>query len=156
MRTEQIEPFIDAAVGMFRDLLGMESEHSSPYIVEENDEGDWDISGVIGIGGDTRGALAISFSSEVAAELTGQLVGRSVLADDPDVADAVGEMASIVAGNAKKGLERYRLTLTTPSIQRRADRRLALPTETSIFGIPFLLPAGKIRLSVGLESMTAL
>jgi chemotaxis protein CheX len=156
MQTAQIEPFIDAAVGMFRDLLGMDSEHSSPYYLEENDEGDWDISGIIGIGGDTRGAIAISFTAEVAAELTGRLVGRSVAADDPDVADAVGEMTSIVAGNAKKGLEQFRLTLTSPSIQRGADHPLALPTEASVVGVPFRLPAGKIRLSVGLENIISM
>lgn len=153
MQIAHIEPFIDATVAMFREMLGMEVEYLTPYLLDKDSKHDWDISGIIGIAGDAKGVVVISFSATLAAEVTSQLVGREVAADDPDVVDAVGELVNIVAGNAKKGLEQYRLNISLPSIVRGVNHRVAWHTDASIVGIPFRVSAGKFHLSVGLEKI---
>lgn len=153
MDIAHIEPFIDATVGMFREMLGMEPEYLTPYILPKDSNHGFDISGIIGIAGDSKGVVVISFNSELARFITSQLVGKEIGDDDPYIVDAVGELVNIVAGNAKKGLEEYRLNISLPSIVKGFDHRVAWPTETPIVGIPFKLPQGRFHLSVGLENI---
>lgn len=153
MKIEHIEPFIQATVGMFKTMLDMDCEYLTPYLLNKSAEHDWDISGIIGIAGDSKGVVVISFTSELAAEATSRLVGRKVSADDPDVVDVVGELVNIVAGNAKKGLEQYRLSISLPSIVRGVDHKVAWQSDIPIVGIPFKTEMGRFHLSVGLENI---
>jgi len=153
MKIEHIEPFIEATVGMFKTMLGMDCEYMTPYLLDRDGQPDWDISGIIGIAGDSKGVVVISFTAELAAEATSKLVGKQVEEDDPDIVDVVGELVNIVAGNAKKGLEQYRLSISLPSIVRGPDHQIAWPSETPIVGIPFKTETGRFHLSVGLENI---
>jgi chemotaxis protein CheX len=151
MNLEHIEPFIHATVTVFRELFREEPEYLNPYILNRTEPGTWDISGIIGIGGDSKGAVVVSLSDRLATLLTSTLVGHEVDPGHPDVVDAVGEAVNIIAGNAKKGLEQYRLTISLPSIVRGADHSVQWPSDIPIIGIPFKMPSGRFHLSVGLE-----
>jgi chemotaxis protein CheX len=153
MDLEYIEPFITATTGVFRDMFKEEPEYLNPYLLDRKNPGEWDISGVIGIAGDTKGAVVVSLSAELSALLTSRLVGHAVTPDDPDVVDAVGEVVNIIAGNAKKGLEQFRLSISLPSIVRGKDHSVAWQSEIPIIGIPFKVPSGRFHLSVGLEKI---
>lgn len=156
MEIGQVEPFIDATVGMFKSMLGMDCEYLTPYILNRDPKEDWDISGIIGIAGDSKGVVVISFSEALALEATSRLTGRRVEAGDPDVIDTVGELVNIVAGNAKKGLEQYRLSISLPSIVRAVDHQVAWRSNIPIVGIPFRAPYGKFHLAVGLENVVGI
>ncbi len=153
MHIEHIEPFIEATVGLFRNMLFMEVEYLTPYLLNRESHHDWEVSGIIGIAGDAKGVVVISFSAKLAAMLTSKLVNRQVEADDPDVIDAVGELVNIIAGNAKKGLEQYRLSISLPSIISGLDHRISWQSEVPIVGIPFKVAGGSFHLSVGLENV---
>jgi len=153
MHIEHIEPFIEATVGLFRNMLSMEVEYLTPYLLNRESHHEWEVSGIIGIAGDAKGVVVISFSAKLAAMLTSKLVHREVESDDPDVIDAVGELVNIIAGNAKKGLEQYRLSISLPSIVSGPDHRIAWQSEVPIVGIPFKVAGGSFHLSVGLENV---
>jgi len=153
MHIEHIEPFIEATVGLFRNMLSMEVEYLTPYLLNRESHHEWEVSGIIGIAGDAKGVVVISFSSNLAAMLTSKLVHRQVEPDDPDVVDAVGELVNIIAGNAKKGLEQYRLSISLPSIVSGLDHRISWQSEVPIVGIPFKVAGGSFHLSVGLENV---
>ena len=153
MNINHIEPFIEATVGVFRELFGLEPEYLNPYLVQKDDRNEWDISGIIGIGGDSRGVVVVSLSGQLAAALTAKLVGGPVQLDDPDIVDAVGEIVNIIAGNAKKGLEQYRLEISLPTIVKGPDHRIAWQQNVPIIGIPFKIPMGRFHLSIGLENI---
>ncbi len=155
MKIQHVEPFIEATVGVFRDMFGIVPEYLNPYLVNRADKNDWDISGIIGISGDSKGVVVVSLSASLAAALTSQLTGRPVAANDPDIIDAIGEMVNIIAGNAKKGLEQYRLDISLPSIVCGPDHIIAWQASVPIVGIPFKIPEGKFHLSVGLENIVS-
>jgi chemotaxis protein CheX len=155
MNIKHIEPFVEATVAMFRDMLGMEPEFLTPHLLDRSARQDWDISGIIGIGGDSKGVVVISFSAALVREITGRLVGRPVALDDPDVVDAVGELVNIIAGNAKRGLEDYRLNISLPSIVRGNEHQVAWQSDVPIVALPFRVGELKFNLSVGLENIIA-
>ena len=153
MHIEHIDPFIEATVGLFRNMLSMEVEYLTPYLLNRESHHEWEVSGIIGISGDAKGVVVISFSSDLAAMLTSKLVKGQVNAEDPDVIDAVGELVNIIAGNAKKGLEQYRLSISLPSIVSGLDHHISWQSEVPIVGIPFKVAGGSFHLSVGLENV---
>ncbi|MBU0935007.1 MAG: chemotaxis protein CheX [Spirochaetes bacterium] len=133
-------------------MFGLEPDFLNPYLLQRDDRNEWDISGIIGIGGDSKGVVVVSLSGELAQALTAQLLGGGVATDD-DVVDAVGELVNIIAGNAKKGLEEYRLDISLPSIVRGPDHKIAWQQNVPIIGIPFKIPLGRFHLSIGLENI---
>lgn len=147
-----IEPFLEATVGVFRDLFGEEPECLNPYLLGRADKHEWEMSGIIGIAGDSKGVIVVSFARSLAKSLTAILTGAAEVSED-DMIDAVGEIVNIVAGNAKKGLEQYRLNISLPTIVSGKDHAIAWPADTPIVGIPFKLSNGKFHLAVGLQDI---
>jgi len=62
------------------------------------------VSGMVGMTGLYKGALAIHASLEVAKKITSQMLFMDVDEVNEDVLDAMGEMANMLAGNMKAAL----------------------------------------------------
>ncbi|RPJ05384.1 MAG: chemotaxis protein CheX [Spirochaetaceae bacterium] len=154
MDIKYINPFINSTTNVFEDFFKVSPVVQKPYIVRSNEDHEWDVSAIIGIAGETRGAVVISFTEDLATLLTSKLVGRQITTIDDDVVDTIGEIVNIIAGNAKKGLEEYRLMISLPSIIKGKNHQIAWPVKNlPIVGIPFKTDFGPFTLSVGLENI---
>ena len=139
---------------MFREFVGMKAEAKMPYFMEK-EEGEWDISAIIGLTGEARGAVVISLKQELAIKITSVLTGAEYTKLDDDVVDAVGEIINIIAGNVKQELEdAFRLIISLPTIVKGKEHSIAWPdSQARIICIPFVISgAGSFTLSVALES----
>jgi chemotaxis protein CheX len=149
-----IEPFINAANNAFMEMLRMEPTVEKPYLMAPEAIKEWNISGVIGIAGEARGVVVLSFYDEMAIGITERLTGKVIRNFTDDVVDAVGELVNIIAGNAKAGLEDYKLMISLPSIIQGEHHKIWWPTSKyPIIGIPFSTGMGRFHLSVGLENI---
>jgi CheY-specific phosphatase CheX len=69
----------------------------------------FEVSGIIGMTGSTRGNIVLSFPIEMARRLTAFLLGVGP-GEDPnerDIADCIGELSNIVAGNLLTLLDQH-------------------------------------------------
>ncbi len=154
MDKKYIMPFVEAAEAVFMDFFNEKPKLLNPYLIKKTETVDWDISGVIGIAGQTRGVVVISFSNDMACSLTSKLIGSPVSEINDDVIDTIGEVVNIIAGNAKKGFETYRLMISLPSIVKGSSHKISWPgKDVPIIGIPFSIEAGDFILAVGLENI---
>ncbi|MBN2617862.1 MAG: chemotaxis protein CheX [Spirochaetales bacterium] len=154
MDTKYIEPFIEATINVFREFYKEEPILRSPFLFDKEENLGWDLSAVIGIAGETKGVVSISFPKNLIIQLTEKLVGHEIDSLNDDVIDSTGEIVNIIAGNAKKGLEQYRLVISLPSIVEGPDHKIAWPTSSMpIITIPFDTSLGPFHLSVGLEDI---
>ncbi|MEM5948332.1 chemotaxis protein CheX [Spirochaetia bacterium 38H-sp] len=154
MEKAQIIPFIEATLGACKDFFGTTAQVGVPYLMSKEDSNSWDVSAFIGISGDSKGLVVISFPADVACKLTSMLVGTDINDVNDDVVDTIGEAVNIIAGNAKKGYESYRLSISLPSVTKGKNHKLAWPDFSSpIIGIPFTTDAGEFLLSVALEEI---
>lgn len=154
MDIKYITPFVDATRHIIKDFFDVEPEPLNPYLMKRDDPHRWEISAVIGIAGETRGVVVLSFYEDLAYTLTKKLTGVEVDGTESDMVDTIGEVVNIVAGNAKKGLEQFKLVISLPSIIRGEGHHIAWPgTGVPIIGIPFKTPYGEFHLSVGLENI---
>lgn len=153
MSIRYIEPFVEAALRVFEEFFQETPKPGKPYLFQRDEHRSWDLSALIGIGGDSRGVVAILMTSDLAANLTSVLTGSPTTAADEDAIDAIGEVVNIIAGNAKKGLEQYVLTISLPSIVRGSVHNICWPSKIPIIGVPCETRFGEFLLAVGLENI---
>lgn len=154
MNIRSITPFIEAVNGAFDQMFELQPRALTPYLAKKDEILDWDISGIIGIAGEARGLVVLSFPSSLAQELTSLLTGTIKTSMDDDVIDTVGEIVNIIAGNAKKGLEEFRLLISLPTIVQGSHHQVTWPSgPIPIITIPFSTARGHFSLSVGLENI---
>ncbi|MCL2793171.1 MAG: chemotaxis protein CheX [Spirochaetaceae bacterium] len=153
-----IQPFIDVTKSTFSTFIGTELSVGRPFFKEKNEINEWDISGIIGLSGEARGAVVISMRTGLAARLTGMLTGKQHEVIDEEVVDAIGEIVNIIAGNAKKGLEEiFRLVISLPTIVQGQRHQIKWPQgQTRIICIPCnVFESETFILSVAIESMNS-
>ena len=140
MDARYINPFIKSIRNVFKTMLSVDVTVGKPH-VKEGDAARPDVSGVIGFSGDASGSVVLSFSSEVALKIASTFAGIEMQIDHDDFADAIGELANMVAGGAKSEFEGLSVSISLPSViigaGHRVSRsvcypRLVIPCETSL------------------------
>ena len=150
-----IQPFIKVCINVFKEFAGWEAEARLPYFMERDEPGEWDISGIIGLTGEARGAVVISLKQDLAMNLTSVLTGNKYNKIDEDVIDAVGELINIIAGNVKQELEEsFSLIISLPTIVKGKEHSINWPdSQTRVICIPFVISkTDSFILSVALEA----
>jgi len=124
--------------------------------MEKDDPNEWDISAIIGLTGEARGAVVISMKQDLAIKLTTILTGNDYNSLDDDVIDAIGELINIIAGNVKQELEEaFRLVISLPTIVRGKEHSINwTDNQTRVICIPFTASKKEsFTLSVALEAV---
>jgi chemotaxis protein CheX len=153
---QYIQPFIDVCRNVFKEFIGCELVVERPFFSEPAMTNEWDLSAVIGLTGEARGAVVISMKTELAIRLTDILTGSQHYMLDEDVVDAIGEIINIIAGNAKKGLEEsFRLVISLPTIIEGNKHSIKWPNnQARIICIPFnIFEKDLFFLSVAIEAV---
>ena len=152
MKKEYIMPFVEATQNVFQEFFGVIPELGTPYIVKKEETSNWDVSGIIGIAGESKGVVVLSINEKLAISLVSKLTGKRASIVDDDVVDTIAELTNIIAGNCKKGFEEYRLKISLPSVIKGKDHAVFWPKhDIPILSIPFSVPEGNFMLFVGLE-----
>ena len=152
---QYVQPFIDVCKNVFKEFVGLVINPSRPYFAETDSLKEWDISAVIGLTGEARGAVVISMKKELVLKLTDMLTNTKHEKIDDEVVDAIGEIINIIAGNAKKGLEKdFHLIISLPTIIQGQNHVIKWPqSQTRIICIPFSsLENDTFNLSVAIET----
>ena len=154
---EYIQPFIKVTEEVFRDFCKTETKAGRAFFVTKNEfENNWDISGIIGLSGEVKGAVAISLKEVTAFGITKILTGAEYKNVDSDVADVIGEIINIIIGNVKNVFEqKHRVKISMPAIIRGKAHSIVWPTERArIICIPFsIFTDQEICLSVAVEQV---
>ncbi|MDR2630943.1 MAG: chemotaxis protein CheX [Spirochaetaceae bacterium] len=151
-----IQPFIGVCKKVFKEFVGCELSEERPYFAEKETVNDWDISAVIGLTGEARGAVVISMKKNLALQITDILTGTEHTELDDETVDAIGEIVNIIAGNVKKDLEEsFRLIISLPTIVQGKEHVIKWPSgHTRIICIPFnTFENQTFVLSVAIESL---
>ncbi|MDR1587318.1 MAG: chemotaxis protein CheX [Treponema sp.] len=153
---QYIQPFIAVCKNVFKEFIGADLTEGRPYFAEKESVNEWDISAVIGLTGEARGAVVISMRKRLVLKITDMLTGVTHREIDSEVVDAIGEIINIIAGNSKKGLENdYRLVISLPTIVQGKDHSIKWPnSQARIICIPFnIFGDDEFSLSVAIESV---
>jgi chemotaxis protein CheX len=153
---QYIQPFIDVTKNTFKEFVGTEVNVGRPFFQQKEAANEWDISAVIGLSGEARGAVVIGMKAALAIKLTDILTNTKHSSTDDEVVDAIGEIVNIIAGNVKKELEEaFRLVISLPTIIEGKGHQIKWPHDQArIICIPFtIFDSETFVLSVAIESL---
>ena len=141
MDVRYINPFVSAVQHVFKTMLDL-GIFVSKATIRGKDQPASAVSAVIGLSGPVTGTVALCFSKQVAVRVASAFTGKSLSIYEPDeLADALGELANMVAGQAKVKLPPSGITVSLPYVivggQHRVVERplspiLLLPCDSAL------------------------
>lgn len=150
MKAKYINPFLTASVNLFRNYLGLRCSSGTPYL-NKDPQKLHEVSGLIGLAGETVGAVVLSFNRPTAIEIASLMAGTRYTDLSDEVIDVVGELVNIVAGNAKKDLLDYRISISLPGVLVGSNSQIKWPSNVPVITIPFESDAGEFTVNVSLK-----
>lgn len=155
MKVEHINPFLKAVTNTFATMLSADA-HRGELTLGDPKQRTYPISGLIGLSGKASGMVVINLSTEVALRAASMMLMDDLKEVDEDVLDAVGELANVIAGQAKTELEQYQLSVGLPNVITGEGHEVRFPSNTPPLAVPFKTDFGPLRLEVGFEPATEL
>ena len=144
-----IAPFVSSIRAVFSTMVGVETTVQRPYL--KNDEThSFAVSSIIGFSGQVVGSVTLSFQEETAKKLVAKFAGAELGIHDPDFADAVGELANMVAGAAKKDLGGA-ASITVPSVVIGSGHNIARLRDVPCVVVPCTSPLGDFTVEVSIK-----
>lgn len=145
--------FVQSVESLFAEMFNIPVSNADAQI-KAADEPWLDITGTIGMTGSLSGAMALTFDRLAAEGVAAELLGKSIDFDSEDIADAVGELANIVAGKAKSMLNTDgTMSITCPTVTRGSCITHLNP-GCDVISIEFDCLLGRIRLEFSLKAMS--
>lgn len=128
---ELIDPFIKSTKETFATMAGLDVQMEKLRIRDKNAQNNVAISGIIGLSGDIQGVMILEFPIETALAVVSKFIGETITVIDEDVHDAVGELANIISGNAKKNLRGFNVSIGLPTVVEGSDYTLHLSKDAN-------------------------
>lgn len=150
MQVKYINPFLAASVNLFKNYLGSELSNETPFVNKEPCDLD-EVSAIIGLSGDVIGAVVLSFDRETAIKIVSKFAARQYVGLSSEVIDGVGELVNILAGNAKKDLNEFRIDISLPGVITGSKSKINWPSDVPVITIPFKSDMGKFNISVSIK-----
>ena len=146
---ELIAPFAAAVREVFQTMVGVETTVGRPYrkVGTAPTHG---VCGIIGFHGQIAGSVVVSFSDTAAEKLASAFVGTELKRSEPDFADAIGELANMIAGCAK-GKVGTVASISTPSVVI-GGYTVAQPSSVPCVVIPCTCVHGEFTIEVSIKA----
>ncbi len=154
MKVEWINPFIVATKDTCQTMLALDVIQGKPELLSTKNN-DKDVSGVIGISGSLKGAVVIGFPKEAALSFVSGFLGEKMTSLGPDVSDAIGELANIIVGYAKKYFQESDLEISLPTVIRGDKHMITMPKGVTVVRIPFSSKLADFSIEVGIKDAEA-
>ncbi|MGF1635422.1 MAG: chemotaxis protein CheX [Phycisphaerae bacterium] len=146
-----IVPFVNAVRNVFKTMVHVETRIERPH-VKGCPAATYDVSGIIGFSGDLIGSVVVSFQTSAAIKLVESFAGIVYEADDPDFADAIGELANMVAGAAKKDLG-VNSSISTPSVVLGTGHSVARLSDVPCLVVPCRTDVGDFAVEISIKQV---
>jgi chemotaxis protein CheX len=138
MDARYINPFLGAASNALDIMAGVKIQRGTPF-VRDKFQALADMSGIIGFAGDSQGAVILSFPFDLAKLVFQKMTGDQDASDIKAVADAIGELANMIAGGAKAPLSEMGLNIqiSIPTVVSGHDHMVSVKSTGPCIVVPF-------------------
>lgn len=142
--------FVSAVREVFSTMLSTPVHVGTPHH-KNTPSPSYDVSAIIGISGQVVGSMVLSFELAIAAKIVAALSGAPVPPDSADFPDAVGEIANMIAGSAKKNFGAA-ASISIPSIVMGSGHTLARLHDQPCIVIPCNSDFGRFVIEVSVKA----
>jgi chemotaxis protein CheX len=152
VNVQHINPFIRATMETWKSMLFCEAKPGKVQLKESSNI-IHDISGIIGISGGAKGAVSLSFEKQTAFKVVSKFIGEEINEMNEDIVDAIGELANIIAGAAKKELSEFNISISLPTVITGKGHSVNEAKDVLSMIIPFTFDNSTFELGVALKSV---
>ena len=152
MDVKLVNPFIEATLHVLSSMAFTRATAGKPFLKKDS-LASGDVSGIVGLSGEARGTISVSFSEESILAIVGNMFGEPVKEINDEVKDAVGEILNIVSGQARQKLEAMGRSLkgAIPTVITGKNHAISHITKQPIIAIPFETDNGHFTIEVCIE-----
>ncbi|MGM0417231.1 MAG: chemotaxis protein CheX [Thermodesulfobacteriota bacterium] len=138
MKAELVNPFITATKNVLETMAFIQVTPGKPYLKKET-TATGDVSSIVGLTGSPNGSFSISFEKNIILKIVSNMFGEDITELNEDVAEASGEIANMVSGQARQELEvdGYLFDGSIPSVVTGEKHELRHITEGPKIAVPF-------------------
>ncbi len=144
-----INPFVKAICNTFETMCGLKVAIGAPEL-KTSDKPLTDVSSIIGFSGDAAGSVVLHFSFDTASKVATAFAGMEITPEHPDFADAVGELANMVAGGAKAKFEGLNISISLPNVIVGSNHNVSASKNTPRIVIPCATDVGVFQVEIGM------
>lgn len=148
MDVKYINPVIESVRSVFATMVHLELTLGQPHIA--SDRPTHDVSGIVGLSGDVVGSIVLGFPGPVAAAVVSKFAGSDLAVGTEDFADALGELANMIAGSAKSRFEGKSVSISTPSVVVGQGHIIARPIRSACIALPCMLSCGTFSIDIAI------
>jgi len=150
MDASYIKPFVASIQNVFATMMQLPVSLGTPHLKTKPGASS-DVTGIIGLSGDVIGTVALAFSEATASRVVALFGGQQLATDNPDFADAIGELVNMVCGGAKAMFTNKRVSISCPSVVLGAGHLVATPQDTPCVVIPCTSDCGDFAIEVAIR-----
>lgn len=152
MDVRYINPFIESTLYVLKTLASTSVNSGKPYL-KEGPVAKGDVSGVIGLIGEVKGTVSVSFEEASILPIVSNMFGEKQTELNDEIVDAVGEIANMISGQARQKLELLgrNLKAAIPTVIIGKNHTISHITNQKIIAIPFRTENGEFTIEVSFE-----
>lgn len=146
-----ILPFIASVRSVFQTMIGLETTIERPR-ARETPGAEYDYSGIIAFSGNIVGTVVVSFQRDAAIKIVEKFAGSPIEPDTSDFADALGELANMITGAAKKDLG-SEASISVPTVVMGKGHTVARPSDVPCLVVPCVTTLGRFALEISIKAV---
>lgn len=153
MNVSIVNPFLEATMNMFEKMFSITPTYGKPFLVSPDANHRWEVSGVIGIVGETEGILVLRVTKVFAMKLLEK--SNIIIQEESEkpqiMREMISEFVNIISGNALSKLGDKDISVTPPFSVQGANHTIAWSSSNAIIGVPFLTKYGPFEMQINLS-----
>ena len=149
-----LNPLLTAVVDVLATMASVQAEPGKPYL-NESRSARGDVTGLIGVSGFAEGVISLTLDKDCILKIVSNMLGEKFNSIDDEIADAVGELTNMIAGQARTHLSDVGMNFQagTPTVIIGKDHTLKHMRSAPILSIPFSTKEGNLVVEISLGEL---
>jgi len=151
MRVEYINPFVESAFNVLREVLNSDIERGELYL-KSTSQPVLGVAAIVGLAGDVEGRVLFDMSKPTAIAIASAMNGEELKSLDDLAKATITELANMITAQAVTKLHElgFKFDLTPPAIFT-GDNMEITDSKVEALIVPVILPQGKVEINVAVR-----
>jgi chemotaxis protein CheX len=151
MRVEYINPFVESAFNVLKEVLGTELTRGDLFL-KSSSQPVLGVAAIIGLTGDVQGRILFDMEEKTALSISSAMNGETISEMDDMAKATITELANMITARAvtKLSEQGFQFDITPPAIFTGKDMEVT-NTQIESLIVPIQMPLGKLEINLAVR-----
>ena len=151
MRVEYINPFVESAYSIMKEVLNTEVKRGDLYL-KKSSQPVMGVAAIVGLAGDVEGRVLFDMDEKTAIDIASSMNAEKLTTIDELVKATITELANMITAQAVTKLHDlgFKFDLTPPAIITGQNMQVTDMNVEALI-VPFEVPQGKVEINVAIR-----